>query len=63
MDDLETMDGCFVTNSIVEILPVSDIAGLPKQTVHSFSESSFSQIELIVSTLKTIAQSEAINLH
>ena len=61
--DLETMDGCFVTNSIVEILPVSEIAGLPKQTVHSFSESSFSKIELIASTLKTIAQSEAINLH
>lgn len=63
VDDLETMDGCFVTNSIVEILPVSEIAGLPKQTVHSFSESSFSKIELIASTLKTIAQSEAINLH
>jgi branched-subunit amino acid aminotransferase/4-amino-4-deoxychorismate lyase len=63
VDDLERMDGCFVTNSIVEILPVSEIAGLPKQTVHSFSESSFSKIELIASTLKTIAQSEAINLH
>ena len=63
VEDLLAMEGCFVTNSIVEILPVSEIAGLPKQTVHSFSESSFSKIELMASALKTIAQSEAINLH
>jgi branched-subunit amino acid aminotransferase/4-amino-4-deoxychorismate lyase len=63
VEDLQAMDGCFVTNSIVEIVPVSEIAGLPTQTILSFSESTFSEIETIASTLKTIAQSEVINLH
>ena len=61
-EDLPTMDGCFVTNSVVEILPVLEIAGITKQTAHSFSGNALSKIEEIKATLKTIAKSEAINL-
>ena len=62
VEDLLTMEGCFVTNSIVEILPVIEIAGISKQTAHSFSSNALSKIEKIIATLKTIAKSEAINL-
>ena len=62
VEDLLTMEGCFVTNSIVEILPVLEIAGISKQTAHSFSRNALSEIEEIKATLKTIAKSEAINL-
>ncbi len=62
VEDLPAMEGCFVTNSIVEILPVLEIAGTSKQTGHSFFGNSLSKIEEIKATLKTIAKSQAINL-
>ena len=62
VEDLPAMEGCFVTNSIVEILPVLEIAGNSKQTGHSFFGNSLSKIEEIKATLKTIAKSQAINL-
>ena len=62
VEDLLVMEGCFVTNSIVEILPVIEIAGISKQTAYSFSGNALSKIEEIKVTLKTIAKSEAINL-
>ena len=62
VEDLLAIEGCFVTNSIVEILPVIEIAGISKQTAHSFSGNALSKIDEIKATLKTIAKSEAINL-
>ena len=63
VEDLQTMDGCFMTNSIVEILPVLEIAGLSNGAVLSFSEKSLLRIDEAAAILKTIAKSEAINLH
>lgn len=62
VEDLQTMDGCFMTNSIVEILPVLEIAGVSNQAVLSSSERSLSKIDEIAAILKTIAKSEAIYL-
>ena len=62
VEDLLTMEGCFVTNSIVEILPVLEIGGISKKTDNSFSRNAHSKIKEIKATLKTIAKSEAINL-
>ena len=62
VEDLLTMEGCFVTNSIVEILPVLEIAGISKKIDNSFSRNAHSKIKEIKATLKTIAKSEAINL-
>lgn len=64
VEDLEKMDGCFITNSIVGVLPILEIAGLSSDKVLSFSENAQSKlkIEEVASTLKTIAKSEAINL-
>ncbi|MFL2847877.1 MAG: aminotransferase class IV [Coraliomargaritaceae bacterium] len=62
MENLKVMDGCFVTNSIVGILPILEIAGFPDESVLSFSKSSAAIINEVASTLKTIAKSESINL-
>ena len=62
MENLKVMDGCFVTNSIVGILPILEIAGFPNESVLSFSKSSAAIINEVASTLKTIAKSESINL-
>jgi 4-amino-4-deoxychorismate lyase len=63
VEDLKIMDGCFITNSVVGILPINEITDISNQAVFSFSESSRAKIEEIVSVLKKIAKSESINLH
>lgn len=62
IENLKVMDGCFVTNSIVGILPILKIAGFPDESVLSFSKNSAAIINEVASTLKTIAKSESINL-
>jgi hypothetical protein len=52
-----------MTNSIVGILPILEIAGFSNQSVLSFTESSLSKIEETKSILKRIAQSESVNLN
>ena len=63
VEDLKVMDGCFMTNSIVGILPILEIAGFSNQSVLSFTGSSLSKIEETRSILKRIAQSESVNLN
>ena len=63
VEDLKAMEGCFMTNSIVGILPILEIAGFSNQSVLSFTESSLSKIEETKSILKRIAQSESVNLN
>lgn len=63
VDDLQAMDGCFITNSIVGILPVQQIANFSNESVLSFSKSLHPKLEEVVGILKTIALSELIDLH
>jgi 4-amino-4-deoxychorismate lyase len=62
MEDLRLMDGCFVTNSILGILPILEIVGFSDESVLSFSKSSREKINEAEAILKTIAISESINL-